>query len=82
MVNKHVSKAKAINLGEVVQYQRGSVVSREIINKQTGMVTGYRMYWINVQKSKESQRTLDVLIRGCSCPKRQYTIVLLIIIWP
>lgn len=39
MVNKRVSKAKGIRLEEVVRYQKDSIVSREIINKNTGTVT-------------------------------------------
>ena len=32
-------KAKAINIGNLIDYQEGSVVSREIIKKETGTVT-------------------------------------------
>jgi quercetin dioxygenase-like cupin family protein len=39
MVNKKVSKAKVLKLEEAVKYQRGSVVSSEIVNKRTGTVT-------------------------------------------
>jgi len=39
MANKQVMKAKGMRLEEVVDYQKGSVVSREIINKQTATVT-------------------------------------------
>ncbi len=39
MVNKQTGKAKAQKLEEAVKYQRGSVVSSEIVNKRTGTVT-------------------------------------------
>jgi quercetin dioxygenase-like cupin family protein len=39
MVNKQASKAKVLKLEEAVKYQQASVVSSEIINKQTGTVT-------------------------------------------
>jgi len=32
-------KAKSLKLADLVSYQRGSVVSREVINKKTGTVT-------------------------------------------
>lgn len=32
-------KAKALNLADLLEYQKGAVVSREIIRKETGTVT-------------------------------------------
>ena len=32
-------KAKALKLADLISYQKGSIVSREIINKKTGTVT-------------------------------------------
>ena len=34
-----VLKAKSLNIGNLIDYQEGSVVSKEIINKETGTVT-------------------------------------------
>lgn len=39
MVNKQASKAKVLKLEEAVKYQHASVVSSEIINRQTETVT-------------------------------------------
>jgi len=39
MVNKQASKAKVLKLEGTVKYQQASVVSSEIINKETGTVT-------------------------------------------
>lgn len=39
MVNKQASKAQVLNLEGTVKYQQASVVSSEIINRQTGTVT-------------------------------------------
>ncbi|MEI7904286.1 MAG: cupin domain-containing protein [Candidatus Firestonebacteria bacterium] len=37
--NKESIKGRAFNLAELVKYQKGNVVSKEIINKKTGTVT-------------------------------------------
>ena len=39
MKNADKLKAQALNLKELIDYQEGSVVSREIISKKTGTVT-------------------------------------------
>jgi quercetin dioxygenase-like cupin family protein len=39
MKNADTLKAQALNLKELIEFQEGSVVSREIISKKTGTVT-------------------------------------------
>lgn len=39
MKNADNLKARAINLRELIDYQEGSVVSREVVSKKTGTVT-------------------------------------------
>lgn len=39
MENAKIAKAEALTLSDLVSYQAGSVVSKEIINKKTGTVT-------------------------------------------
>jgi len=39
MENGKVAKAKTLTLSDMVSYQAGSVVSKEIINKKTGTVS-------------------------------------------
>jgi quercetin dioxygenase-like cupin family protein len=39
MKNRDKLKAQALNLKDLISYQEGSVVSREIVSKKTGTVT-------------------------------------------
>jgi quercetin dioxygenase-like cupin family protein len=41
MADKQIKKAKGIQLAEVVSYQKGSIVSREIVNNKAGTVTAF-----------------------------------------
>lgn len=39
MENRKIAEAQALRLSDLVSYQAGSVVSKEIMNKKTGTVT-------------------------------------------
>lgn len=41
MPKRQIKKASVLKLVDLVEYQRGAVVSREIIRKDTGTVTGF-----------------------------------------